>query len=63
MIDTRIQGIPCTVVVERYDIEDFCFTVCDRRGRPAPWLEKKMTPKDIEKVERDIFKALEGRRE
>lgn len=29
---------------------DVDFAVYDRRGRPAPWLERKMTPKDVEQV-------------
>jgi hypothetical protein len=31
------------------------FTVCDRRGRPAPWLERKMTQDDRDEIERLIF--------
>lgn len=28
--------------------------VCDTRGRPAPWLEAKLTPKDIGRIEQEI---------
>lgn len=31
--------------------EEIDFTVCDRRGRPAPWLERKMTVRDRERIE------------
>ena len=31
------------------------FTVCDRRGRPAPWLERKMTHKDTQRIELEIL--------
>ena len=34
------------------------FTVCDRRGRPAPWLERKLSDKDISRIEREIAKQL-----
>jgi len=27
------------------------FEVCDRRGRPAPWLERKMTQREITEIE------------
>ena len=34
------------------------WVVCDRRGRPAPWLEKKMTSKDESRIEREIAKHM-----
>ena len=34
-----------------YGYSEIEFTVCDRRGRPAPWLEKKMTKEEEEKIE------------
>lgn len=33
------------------------FSVHDRRGRPAPWLESKMTEADYERIELEIMKA------
>ena len=36
------------------------FTVCDRRGRPAPWLERKLTPGDIERLKAEIEAHYEG---
>lgn len=36
------------------------FNVCDRRGRPAPWLEAKMTEQDIERIELEIIEELEN---
>ena len=30
--------------------------VCDRRGRPAPWLAKKLTDEDEAKIEKKIEK-------
>jgi len=32
--------------------------VCDRRGRPAPWLEKKLTSKDERRIEQEIAKHM-----
>ncbi len=31
------------------------FDVCDRRGRPAPWLEAKMTDGDRQRIETEIL--------
>lgn len=35
------------------------FTVCDRRGRPAPWLEKKMTDSDKERIDTEIEESMQ----
>jgi len=34
------------------------WVVCDRRGRPAPWLERKLTDKDSSRIEFEIAKYL-----
>lgn len=39
-------------------VEDISFTV---KGKPAPWLEEKMTPKDWEKLEEDLTEAMYDR--
>ena len=31
------------------------FTVCDRNGRPAPWLELKMNDEDRQRIEVEIL--------
>lgn len=31
------------------------FEVLDRRGRPAPWLAKKLTDADIHRIENEIL--------
>ncbi len=31
------------------------FTVLDRKGYPAPWLEKKLTDADINRIETEIL--------
>lgn len=33
------------------------FTVCDRGGRPAPWLAAKMTDDDRQRIECEILEA------
>jgi hypothetical protein len=58
-IETRIAGIPCIVGVTYFDRHGACrhadsdmdyrgyveveWEVLDRRGRPAPWLSRKVT--------------------
>lgn len=70
-MDTRIAGIPCTIRVayasvtppnsradsdwDYYGYTDFDYEVCDRRGRPAPWLAKKMTPADEARIMDEYF--------
>jgi hypothetical protein len=34
------------------------WVVCDRRGRPAPWLERKLTSKDTSRIESEIAEQL-----
>jgi len=34
---------------------DIDFIVCDLRWRPAPWLERKMTHDDIQRIETEIL--------
>jgi hypothetical protein len=40
-----------------YGYSEIEFTVLDRNGRPAPWLERKLTVKDTSRIEIQI---LEG---
>ena len=35
------------------------FTVCDRNGRPAPWLETKMNKKDRLQLYLDIIEQID----
>lgn len=37
--------------------------VLDRRGRPAPWLERKMTAADERRIEDELFDAMQNRRD
>lgn len=36
------------------------FEILDRRGRPAPWLERKLTDAERERIERDLIEYLEA---
>jgi hypothetical protein len=71
LMETRIAGIPCTVRIDYvcvtppdprgdsdwdyYGYTEFDYTVCDRRGRPAPWLTKKMTSADTARIHDEYF--------
>jgi hypothetical protein len=71
LMETHIAGIPCTICVEcvravppdpradnpwdYYGYTEFDYTVCDRRGRPAPWLEKKLTRADEARIHDEYF--------
>lgn len=37
--------------------------VCDRQGRPAPWLERRMSEEDREQIEALVFECMEEERE
>lgn len=45
---------------EYYGAREIEFTVCDRRGRPAPWLERKLTPDDTARIETEILESFES---
>jgi hypothetical protein len=46
-----------------YPAEGGCgdWEILDTRGRPAPWLAKKMTAKDEEDVNEAVFNYMEDR--
>lgn len=64
--ETRVQGIPCTVVITLYepgtsrlitsaslepnDPEELEFVLHDRKGYRARWLEDKLTEADEERI-------------
>lgn len=77
-MDSRIAGIPCKIDVLHVYVQkpnrwadnpdDFRgyseveFDVCDRRGRPAPWLEAKMTDEDQRRIEAEILEEYNNAR-
>jgi len=42
-----------------YGYQEVEFEVLDRRGRPAPWLAKKLTDKDEQRIEQEIIEQME----
>ncbi len=73
--DSRVQGIPCVVRVDHFDrvapnsradsdmdylgYEELDYTICDRRGRAAPWLERKATAQDHDRIYNDLERAIQ----
>lgn len=37
-----------------YGYTEMDWVVCDQRGRPAPWLEKKIKQSDTDRIEKEI---------
>ena len=74
-IETTVAGSPCIVGVTHFesvagdsradsDWDYYGYTeseweVCDRRGRPAPWLAKKLTSKIEAEIEAEIEKYFQ----
>jgi len=70
-MQSYVDGIPCQIKVDRlftqkpnsradnpddyYGYTEIDFTVCDRKGYPAAWLEAKMTTEDVERIENEIL--------
>lgn len=52
-------GPMCDSDMDCYGYVNVDFTVCDRRGRPAPWLEKKLSTEDKERIETEIEEAYQ----
>lgn len=67
--ETRICGIPAIVKISylgHHDVghclcsvPDFEYEICDRRGRPAPWLQRKMSQEEVSELESEIYKGLQ----
>ena len=47
----------CPSSDDYYGYSEIDFTVCDSRGRPAPWLERKMTRDDVQRIEAEILET------
>lgn len=72
-VDITIDGIPCLAEVttfhkvkgshsadndwDFYGYTEIEYTVRDRKGYRAPWLERKLSDKDREEIERAIDEA------
>lgn len=69
VIDAYACGIPCRIEVTHYSAaerdtywepgapEEVEIAVLDRRGRPAPWLERKLDEDDWEHLEEEAIMA------
>lgn len=59
-VDVRVAGIPCIAAVTDFglDGDDINWILCDRNGHVAPWLEKKCTLDDNDKIRSKIYEEL-----
>ena len=70
IFETTAKGIPCKVEITHYykgwrgsleeppEEPEVEFRVCDRRGRHAPWLEKKLNGRDWANLETEAFEKI-----
>lgn len=58
-VQPPFQGSPwqCDSDIDWYGYSEIEWTVLDRRGRPAPWLERKLSAADCARIEREIAAA------
>lgn len=54
-------GPNCDSDWDCYGYTEIEFEVLDRRGRSAPWLARKMTPQDVERIEAEITEQHKAR--
>lgn len=56
------RGSPhsCDSDVDYYGYTEVGFSVMDRRGRYAAWLERKMTEDERERIERECVEQMRG---
>ena len=56
------RGSPhmCNSSDDYYGYTEIEWDVLDRKGRPAPWLEKKLTAKEKAEIEIDLIKTLKA---
>lgn len=45
------------------EFEEVDFTILDRRGRPAPWLERKLSDADVDRICTELVEMREAERE
>lgn len=65
-IETTVAGIPCIIGVTEYTAADSSddhygnseWRVCDKQGRLATWLERKLTSSDVRRIEFEIAEQL-----
>ena len=57
---SKVCGIPCIIRVDTYfkDDEEVEYTVLDRKGYPAAWLERKLSPKEHSRIIVEISQVM-----
>ena len=50
-INTTIAGIPCQILIKAGYEGDYEYSVRDRKGYAAGWLEKKVTPEEESEIQ------------
>ena len=53
--ESQVQGIPCKVLFTKDE-----FTILDRHGYPAEWIEKKLTKDDVARIEKEYQNYAES---
>jgi len=77
IIETTVCGIPAQIGVVHFmevkpsfrgdsDLDYYGYSECDwdvldRKGYKAPWLEKKLTDKERDRIEDKIYEVMRGR--
>ena len=58
---TKVDGDSSTwdSDMDYYGYTECEFDILDRRGRPAPWLERKASDEDRQRIEQEITEQLE----
>ena len=71
-IESKVCGIPCIIAVHKFMAGSYSYAagsdvdyygaseweILDRRGRPAPWLERKVTPTIASDIEAQINSVM-----
>ena len=57
---SKVCGIPCIIRVDTYfkDDEEVEYSVLDRKGYPAAWLERKLSPKEHLRILVEISQVM-----
>lgn len=48
----------CPSDMDWYGFTECEFQILDRRGRPAPWLERKLTDDEVARIEEEITESM-----
>lgn len=56
--ESQVAGIPCKVLFTKDE-----FTILDRHGYQAPWIEKKLSKDDVERLEKEYEGYLKAQLE